>query len=69
MRGYLTQDEELRLASLLVDGVATVTPPQYVEEYTELHLQGLVWTKEDKRVRLSEQGKKRARAICKEYGL
>lgn len=69
MRGYLTEDEELRLASLLVDGVAKVTPPQYVAEFTELHLQGLVWTRGDKLVRLSPEGRRQARAICKQHGL
>lgn len=69
MRGYLTQEEEFRLAEIFVDGAAKVTPPQYVRDFTELHLQGLVWVKEDKLVRLSKKGRDKARAICKEHGL
>lgn len=69
MRGYLTLEEELRVATILVDGPQPVTPPEYVRDYTELHLQGLVWTNSSKRVRLTRIGVKKAQAICKEHKL
>lgn len=69
MRGYLTPEEEFRVASILVDGPTKVTPPEYVRDFTELHLQGYVWTGSDKFVRLTRKGRDFARKYCKEHGL